>query len=308
MTTGLLVFLAVLIALGKFLDFLVGEGGDRRIKKKLTRLAADQGKSEEEHWHYARHAAVAVEEFLDVFFGPQLSMRCLQHCFLISVILTGLLIFVISFTDEMIPNVLFPSTSESDSLRFKIFLVLISNFIIDYLSLATTRVVLKQAIASSDTWLWRFVLLEVFLSYVFVVTAMNVTFSAIVFTEGLAEGYFFDTLNSGDWAGFLTETASAWWILFVSNTIPNFLTPITEGRLLAIGSTNLLVFSTTAALPSLLFVIAIGGAMLVDTIDHLLGGGVVKQTLASLARHEKPVFLNLSVALSAVVTVVGSLA
>ena len=59
---------------------------------------------------------------------------------------------------------------------------------------------------------------------------------------------------------------------------------------------------------AVIFVIAIGGAMLVDSIDHLIGDAVVSRVLERLAQHEKPVFLNLSVALSAVVTLVGSLA
>ena len=308
MTTGLLVLMAVLIALGKFLDFLLGKSGDRRIKAKLQRLADDQGLQRSNQWHYARHAAVAVEEFLDDFFGPQLSVKCLQHCFFLSVILTGLLIFAISFTDELIPNVLFPQEAGGDGMALKICLVLLSNFVVDYLSLATTRLVLNKAITASDSRLWRYVLLEILLTYVFVITAMNFTFSSIIFVEGLAEGYFFDTLDAGNLAGFLAESGGAWWVLFTSYTIPNLLSPVAEGQMLAIGSTNLLVFSITAALPSIIFVIAIGGAMLVDSVDHLIGDAVVSRVLARLAQHEKPVFLNLSVALSAVVTLVGSMA
>jgi hypothetical protein len=76
--------------------------------------------------------------------------------------------------------------------------------------------------------------------------------------------------------------------------------------MLAIGSTNLLVFSLTAALPSMLYAIAMAAAALLENLDFLIGS-FLKKLVARLTEHERPVFLNLALGTAGLITAVKAL-
>jgi hypothetical protein len=184
--------------------------------------------------------------------------------------------------------------------------VLSANFIVDYCSLTTTRVLLHRTLRARHHWVWYLVGLQLFLSYLFVVMAMNLTFSGIIFAQGMVEGYFANTLGRGDFVGFLGEALAAWAILFESYTFESYFSPVKTGEMLAIGSTNLLVFSLTAALPSMLYAIAMTAAALLENLDFLIGS-FLKKLVARLTEHERPVFLNLALGTAGVITAVKAL-
>ena len=253
MTTGLLAFLTVLVILGKFLDFLVGEKGDQQVRDHLDQIAARNPHNAASIRSYPRWAAASVEAFLDSYFGGLFSRRALAHCFYFSGTVTCLITLVVIATDDALPSFFDqPADQESQGLTIAFVLVLLANFLVDYCSLTTTRLLLHRTLMARQHWIWYLVGLQLLLSYVFVVMAMNLTFSGIIFAQGIVEGYFANTLGRGDVLGFLGEAMAAWGILFESYTLQSFFSPVQTGEALAIGSTNLLVFSLTAALPSIL--------------------------------------------------------
>lgn len=317
MTAGLLAFLTVLVILGKFLDFLFGEKGDAEVRRRLEEIAADMPQADGAPGDpgalggpgdYPRRAAAAVEVFLDRYFGDLLSRRAVLHCLYFSGTVTCLITLLVILTDEALPGFLEqPGEREPQGLTIAFVLVLTANFLVDFCSLTATRVLLRRTLRAAAHWIWYLVGLQLLLSYLFVVMAMNLTFSGIIFAQGIAEGYFANTLGRGDIAGFLGESLAAWAILFESYTLESYFKPVQTGEMLAIGSTNLLVFSLTAALPSILYAVTMGVAALLETLDFAIGG-FLRRLLDRLAEHERPVFLNLALGTAVVIPAVKALA
>lgn len=303
MTTGLLALLTLLVVLGKFLDFVLGEEGDRQIKRRLGNLAETADVACSQSDSLPRRAAAAVESFLNDLFGPAFSSQSVWHCLYLSGTITCLVILVAIGSDPALPA-FFESSGEeaAQGLMIAFVLVIGSNFAVDLLSLTATRLLLDATLKARPSRLWLLVGLQLALSYLFAVTAMNMTFSGTIFARGIAEGYFADTLAQWGLGAAITEALTAWWVIFDSYTFQNFLHPIREGQLLAIGTTNLLVFSLTAALPSIVYVVAIGAAGAIDAFDEVFGG-FIRRIARRLATHKKPVFLNLALAFSGLITV-----
>ncbi len=307
MTAGLLAFLTVLVILGKFLDFLFGEKGDAQVKKHLDDLVSEMPHHAATIGSYPRWAAASVEAFLDNYFGGLFSRRALLHCLYFSGTLTSLIILLVIVTEDALPSFFEYSEEEAaQGLTIAFVLVLEANFVVDYCSLTTTRWLLHKTIRAAHHWIWYLVGIQLVLSYLFVVMAMNLTFSGIIFAEGLVEGYFANTLGRGDFAGFVNEALVAWKILFDSYTLQSYLSPMTTGELLAIGSTNLIVFSLTAALPSILYAVVMAAAAMLQNLDFLIGR-FLRSLLDRLAEHERPVFLNLALGVAVIIPVVKTL-
>ena len=307
MTAGLLAFLTVLVLLRKFLDFLFGERGDARVREHLDAIARDRPHTSETRGSYPRWAAASVETFLDSYFGPSFSRRALLHCLYFSGTVTCLITLVVIVTDEALPGFFDrPVAQQSQGLTIAFVLVLAANFLVDYCSLTTTRMLLNRTLRVMHHWVWYLVALQLLLSYFFVVMAMNLTFSGIIFAQGMVEGYFANTLGRGDMAGFLAEALAAWGILFESYTLESFFSPVKTGEMLAIGSTNLLVFSLTAALPSILYAVTMAAAALLQNVDFLVGN-FLNRLAGRLAEHERPVFLNLALGTAVIIPVVKTL-
>jgi hypothetical protein len=307
MTAGLLAFLTVLVILGKFLDFLFGEKGDQQVRRHLEAVAGELPVTAGAQGNYPRWAAASVEAFLDKYFGGLFSRRALLHCLYFSGTVTCLITLLVILTDDALPGFFDqPAEDETQGLTIAFVLVLGANFIVDYCSLTTTRVLLNRTLRAPRHWVWYLVGLQLFLSYLFVVMAMNLTFSGIIFAQGMVEGYFANTLGRGDYLGFLAEALAAWGILFESYTLQSYFSPVKTGEMLAIGSTNLLVFSLTAALPSMLYAIAMAAAALLENLDFLIGS-FLKRLVARLTEHERPVFLNLALGTAGLITAVKAL-
>ncbi|HIC79967.1 MAG TPA: hypothetical protein EYP07_03250, partial [Kiloniellaceae bacterium] len=176
MTAGLLAFLTVLVILGKFLDFLFGEKGDAEVRRRLEEIADDMPQAEGVpggHGDYPRRAAAAVEVFLDRYFGDLLSRRAVLHCLYFSGTVTCLITLLVILTDEALPGFLeHPGEREPQGLTIAFVLVLTANFLVDFCSLTTTRVLLRRTLRAATHWIWYLVGLQLLLSYLFVVLAM----------------------------------------------------------------------------------------------------------------------------------------
>ena len=221
--------------------------------------------------------------------------------------MTCLITLVVIVTDDALPSFFDqPVEQESQGLTIAFILVLFANFVVDYCSLTTTRLLLNRTLRVMHHWVWYLVALQLLLSYFFVVMAMNLTFSGIIFAQGMVEGYFANTLGRGDFLGFLAEALGAWAILFESYTFESYFRPVQTGEMLAIGSTNLLVFSLTAALPSILYAVTMAAAALLQNVDFLVGN-FLQRMAGRLAEHERPVFLNLALGTAVVIPVVKAL-
>lgn len=304
MTAGLLIFLTMLVVMGKFLDFLFGEKGDQEVKARLDRIAEDRPAAAANFGSFPCRAAAAVETFLDAYFGPILSWRAVLHCLYFSGTVTSLITLVVILTDTALPSFFETAAGEGGrGLTIAFFLVLLANFQVDCISLTVTRLLLRATQNATARSVWYLVVLQLVLSYFFVVMAMNLTFSGIIFSEGIVEGYFANTLGRGDFLGFLNEALAAWRVLFESYTLQSYLAPVATGEQLAIGSTNLLVFSMTAALPSLLYAVTMATAAVLQNLEFLIGP-LRRRLLDRLAEHERPVFLNIALGTAVLIPLV----
>ncbi len=304
MTAGLLIFLTMLVVMGKFLDFLYGEKGDQEVKARLDRIAEDSPSAAANFGSFPCRAAAAVETFLDAYFGPILSRRAVLHCLYFSGTVTSLITLVVIFTDTALPDFFETTAGEGGrGLTIAFFLVLLANFQVDCVSLTVTRLLLRATQTATARSVWYLVVLQLVLSYLFVVLAMNLTFSGIIFAEGIVAGYFANTLGRGDVLGFVSEALTAWGVLFESYTLQSYLAPVATGEQLAIGSTNLMVFSMTAALPSLLYAVTMASAAILQNLEFLIGP-LRRRLLDRLAEHERPVFLNIAVGTAVLIPLV----
>jgi hypothetical protein len=285
--------LSFLVILGRFLDFVVGPEGDARTKDALAQLANEGGARTTSSREFVLLAANVASNFFAFWFGKELvSREAAFHCFVLSLLITSLIALAAGIWDPAVWDG--RDFAAHELITIQVGCLVAANFVVDFLSLITTRWVLIRMISGPAERAWRWLLVQLALTYLFVVTAMNASFSSIAFARGMITGYFFDAEG---FLGFFRQVAEAWWLFFSTYTIPMFLTPIAEGRLLGLGGTNLMVFSFTACLPGMIYVVTIGLGVVVDSVNWLTSGGV-HGVLKSLVKDKQPIFLRLSVVAS----------
>lgn len=133
---------------------------------------------------------------------------------------------------------------------------------------------------SIASFAWRLPIALV-VSYVCFFTTLNVAFSAIITLRGIVAGYPL----LGDFQVFWQVQ----WVLFLQESLPRLLHPISEGSAISVGNTNLLAFCVLPLLPAALLLITLASTLILDTVDAASNGAVTER-LAKKGERAGPVF------------------
>lgn len=300
MTPILIVLLTFLVVMGRFLDFLVGRDGDIRIKLTIDRFIDELGSRKRSGRVFVVRSAIAATRFFAFWFGDRfVSRRAAFHCFVLSLSITSLLSLAAGIWDPAVWDG--RDFAAHELVTVQVGCLIVANFVVDFIALVMTRWVLVRIVFGREGFDGRWLIIQIMLTYFFIVTTMNASFSSIAFARGIITGYF---LDANGFTEFVGQVAEAWWLFFGTYTVPMFLTPIAEGRLLGLGGTNLIVFSFTACLPSVIYIVTIGLGLIVDAINGLTSGGV-RLLVKKVAGNQQPIFLRLSVVASSLLALLG---
>jgi len=294
----LVLVLLVLIAVGNLIDFLLGPPGQRRLKDRLVdwyvRVAEGPWKG------LVQASARTTGGFFNHLFGARIvSGRAIALAACGGAVLTGL-VLVISFGRDL--SFLKFITSERKILfwnSFNMCCIIGANAAVDAGTMVLTRLALRTIERTDKVERLTFVLLmQGILTYGSLAFVMALTESAMLIFSGGA---------------FIGLQARAFqklrmvWPLFLA-LFPRILrNPWSEGSSMSFGATNLLVFGSIAALPTLFSVFVLGTSWLARATRRFTQPALAL-LLQRLEGSPKGLFTTICVALSAVAGLVAALA
>lgn len=287
--------LTSLVLLGKFADFLL----TTPLAELSGTAAEEDDESHEREWDsYLVGAIHIAHEYLVKVFGERFfEKKRVWRVFLISAFLVqGSFLFSTLITPEAwhVENFALPFLE----IVLIIAALVIANFLADLIAIWLMIAYLQRTIEAfaldhlrATAFIIANSLCALALYYLLFLSVMGVTFSLVVYIQGVAAGYF----N-------LFDLEAVWTIqhnIFVSDTEWRILNPVGEGKFLGINGVNLLVFCLTPLLaPGLVAITAMVGAAF-DISDTAFNGRV-SALLRALATDRKPFFLKLASTLAIV--------
>lgn len=281
--------LTSLVLLGKFADFLL----TTPLANMSDSPPTDDTEDPNREWgsYLVGSVYIAHRYFVKVFGERFFEKKRLCRVFLLSAFLVqGSFLFSALIAPESwhVENFALPFLE----IALIIVALVIANFLADLIAIwliiyylaRTIDALALDHLRATRRIIWNS-LWAMALYYLLFLSVMGITFSLVVYIQGVAAGYF----------GF-GDLDAAWAIqrnIFISDTEWRLLDPISEGKFLGINGVNLLVFCLTPLLaPGLVLIAAFVGAAF-DITDTALNGRA-SSLLRTLAGDRKPFFLKLA--------------
>ncbi len=280
----LILFLVLLVVIGKFADFLLGQKGKRKVKNRLVNWYCDIA---EGHWTKAiQFSAGTTEDFFSKVLGTRLlSFRTLVLGTFLSV-LVSLIILVLVFTFE------FQSWIKSFQFLFYsnfsliVAVICLINALVDIPSLIATRCFLtKVRNAQGDSRILAWLFLDLIVAYIVLRLAVYMTVNATI--VGLTVSDFALSLP----------------LVYVRGLPGTFMYPGEAN--MTIGHTNFYIFAVSAAFPTFLHLVAVVSAYLTK-VSRPITQAPLSLVLQRLEESPNGVFTSIAIGITAIVGVIAA--